>query len=61
MDTNRVSQAQRIVADARAALGHDLCGLSITDLLLDNMPDLRNVGEARLLIALANIDTTPHH
>lgn len=35
---SRVEQARLVLARARRAMGHDLCGHSITDLLADNFP-----------------------
>jgi hypothetical protein len=37
IDSKR-EQARLVLARARRALGHDLCGHSITDLLADNFP-----------------------
>jgi len=42
-------RARLIIANARKALGHDLNG-SLTDLLLDNIHELRSVADARKLI-----------
>lgn len=54
-EQNLLTEARDIVASARKALGPDLAGFSLTDLLLDNMPALRNTAEARLLIAIGDL------
>lgn len=43
-------EARRIILAARTFLGTDLEGGSLTDLLLDNMPSLSTVAQARALL-----------
>ena len=52
MKTNKELQdkARGVIRRARASLGQDLDGGGLTDLLLDNLPELRSVQEARELL-----------
>lgn len=47
---NLATIARHAIADARRALGNDLGGGSLTDLLLDNLPQLVDVADARDLL-----------
>lgn len=42
-----VAEAGRVLAAARADLGHNLGGFSAVDLLLDKLPQIRSVREAQ--------------
>lgn len=46
------NEARRIINRARADLGYDLEGGSVSDLLLDNMPGLRDSAHAHELMKL---------